>query len=330
MSQFLKEVLEQSNAIRETVRMNRNVKLESNGKPFLFTGMGSSLAASELLVSYLHSNGVVANAVDTSELLHYHKELLRMHQLVVVSQSGESVEAKELISLYKDAQGITNTKDSFLANHVQNVFFTYAGEEKAIASSKSFTATAALMLLLGALSVNRDMSTDLLEAADILQEELKNAAEYQKEIANFLNPEKPLILLGRGPSVFTAKQGALTLKETARMFTEAMSAAQFRHGPFELLKEEPQVIFFNPYGITYDLNRNYVLEMADLGAKVLYVSDEPLIHDHVKSFMIRSVNEFVSVIPYTLITQLAAVELSGKRGLTAGEAQLISKVTRRQ
>lgn len=330
MSQFYKEVLEQPNAIRETILMNRNVNLDSDGKPFLFTGMGSSLAASEFLVSFFNHHGVVANAIDNSELLHYHKDLLQQYQLVVVSQSGESVEAKELVSLHKDAQGITNTKNSFLASNVQNAFFTYAGEEKAIASSKSFTATAALMLLLGAASINQDLSVELQQAADILAEELQNAAEYQREIADFLNPEKPLILLGRGPSVFTAKQGALTLKETARMFTEAMSAAQFRHGPFELIKEEPQFIFFNPYGVTYDLNRNYVLEMADLGAKVLYVSDEPLLHANVKSFVIRSVNEFVSVIPYTLITQLAAVELSGKRGLTAGEAQLISKVTRRQ
>jgi glucosamine--fructose-6-phosphate aminotransferase (isomerizing) len=87
-----------------------------------------------------------------------------------------------------------------------------------------------------------------------------------------------------------------------------MSAPQFRHGPFEIIKEDLQTVFFNPKGITYDINRKYVLEMAQLGATVLYVSDEALEHKNISSVVIPSINEFVSVIPYSLVIQLAAVE----------------------
>lgn len=330
MSQFYHEVFEQPQAIRDTVEKNIHERMQFEGKPFLFTGMGSSLAASELLVAYLNSHGQQSIAIDNSELLYYHKALLNHYQLIVVSQSGESIEAKELIEQHKKAYAITNTRGSSVASGAAKVFYTFAGEEKAIASSKSFTTTAALLLLLGAKIVQKDLTEDLKRAADSLEQQLEQAEYYRKQIGEFLNPEKPLTLLGRGPSVFTARQGALTLKETARMYTEAMSAAQFRHGPFELIKENSQFVFFNPKGITYELNRDYVKEMAGLGAKVLYVSDELITHPNVKSLQITSVNEFVSVIPYSLVTQLAAVELSKKRGLVAGQAELITKVTRRQ
>jgi glucosamine--fructose-6-phosphate aminotransferase (isomerizing) len=329
MSQFLAEVKEQPAAIRETVKRNADLAFESD-KPLLFTGMGSSLAASELLVGYLQENGIQAVAVDNSELLYYHSDkFLDLHQVVVVSQSGESYEARKLAERYP-VTAVTNTEGSSLAKSAKRVLYTHAGKERAIASSKSFTTTVALMLLLGAKLAGRSLTEPLFAAADVLERELAREAELRERIASFLDPERPLELLGRGPSLCTARQGALTLKETARMYTEAMSAPQFRHGPFEIIKENLQAVFFNPKGATYEINRNYVLEMAGLGARVLYVSDEPLEHERICSIVMPSVHEYVSVIPYSLVTQLAAVELSARRGLVAGEAKLISKVTEKE
>ena len=330
MSKFFEEIFEQPKALRDTVQFNIAQEFQRNGKPYLFTGMGSSLAASELVVSYLNNHGINAVAIDNSELLHYQTPILDQYQVIVVSQSGESIEARELISRYPNVSVVTNTHGSTAATLARQVFYTSAGEEKAIASSKSFTTTAALLLLIGSRIAGREVVAGLLNAANVIENELSNATVYRKGIGEFLDPLRPLVLLGRGPSVYTARQGSLTLKETARMYAEGMSAAQFRHGPFELIKENLQAIFFNPKGVTYELNRQYVLEMARLGAKVLYFSDQPLEHERIYSLVIPSVDEFLSVIPYSLVVQLAAVELSARRGLVAGEAQLISKVTGRE
>ena len=330
MSKFFDEVNQQPNVIRETIRLNADVTIEQT-KPFLFTGMGSSLAASELLVSYLNHNGIQATAIDNSELLYYYsEEFLQKHHVFVISQSGESYEAIELANRYPNVTAITNTEGSTLANQASRVLYTHAGKEEAIASSKSFTTTAALMILLGSKIAGKDLADDLYKAADIIEKHLSQASTYQEQIGAFINPNHALVLLGRGPSIYTARQGSLTLKETARMYVEAMSAPQFRHGPFELIKENLQAVFFNPKGITYEINRNYVLEMAELGAKVLYVSDEALEHENISSIVIPSINEFVSPIPYSLVIQLAAVELSNQRGLVAGKAELITKVTRKE
>jgi len=329
MSQFYKEVLQQPEAIRNTVRSSGDLGVKAV-KPLLFTGMGSSLAASELLVSYLNNRGIQASAVDNSELLYYGApEWLESMELFITSQSGESYEAKELAKRQPSFTAITNTQGSSLAEKAGNVIYTHAGKEEAIASSKSFTTTAALLLLLGSQLTGEEeaMRANLLAAADVLEGEFAKIEEYRARIGKFVDVNHPLILLGRGPSLITAKQGALTLKETARLYTEAQSGPQFRHGPFELLKENLQAVFFNPKGVTYSINRSYVLEMAELGARVLYVSDEPLEHANIVNIVIPSVEESVSVIPYSLVTQLAAVELSEQKGLVAGQASIISKVT---
>lgn len=331
MSIFYEEVKQQPSAIRDTIRQNEDLKIQQPSKPWLFTGMGSSLNASELLVLYLNSYGIQASAIDNSELLYYYSnEFFNKHHVFVTSQSGESFEARELSKQYPNITGITNSKESSLDNQASRVLYTFAGKEEAIASSKSFTTSVALLLLIGSKIAGKDLASDLYQTADILEEHLSHSVKYQQQMSEWINPNHPLVLLGRGPSIYTAKQGSLTLKETARMYVEAMSAPQFRHGPFELIKEKLQAVFFNPKGITYDINRKYVLEMAQLGAKILYVSDEALEHENISSIVIPSVNEMVSVIPYSLVIQLAAVELSKQRGLVAGEAELISKVTRKE
>ncbi len=327
MSKFFEEVKQQPEAILNTISANQEKELKSN-KPLLLTGMGSSLAASELFVSLLNAKGIQAVALDNSELLYYYSDkFLNQYEIIITSQSGESFEARELAGRYEQVMAITNSPESTLDKSAQEVFYTQAGKEEAIASSKSFTTTVALMLQLGSKMVGEDFTEYIREAAKVISTHLERADEYMEKIGSFLNPEKPLVLLGRGPSVYTARQGSLTLKETARIFAEALSAPQFRHGPFELLEEKLQAIFFNPKGNTYEINQKFVLEMADLGAKVLYVSDEAIEHENVLSLEIESINEYVSVIPYSLVVQLAAVELSKKRGLVAGEAKIISKVT---
>ncbi|MDQ0252984.1 glucosamine--fructose-6-phosphate aminotransferase (isomerizing) [Evansella vedderi] len=326
MSKFFDEVKQQPEAIRKTIALNKESTLKGE-KPLLFTGMGSSLAASELLVSYLGSHGIRASAIDNSELLYYYPDtFFQKHDVVVTSQSGESYEAKELAKRYS-VSAITNTPGSSLDKESVHAYYTDAGKEEAIASSKSFTTTVTLMLLLGSKLAGKDLTSDLVKTAEVLEENLAKADDIQQLIGSFIDPTRPLMLLGRGPSVTTTRQGSLTLKETARIYAEGMSAPLFRHGPFELLEENLQAIFFNPKGVTYERNKDYVFELVQRGAKVLYVADEPLEHENIQSVVMDSVNEYCSVIPYSFVIQMAAVILSEQRGLTAGEAKVITKIT---
>ncbi|MGI2329103.1 SIS domain-containing protein [Planococcus sp. YIM B11945] len=332
MSLFYQEVLEQPKAIKDTIKENSNTELSiDSDKPILFSGMGSSLAASQLAALYLNSFGGKAQAIDSSELLHYQMDMLKNYNVFLSSQSGESVETKEIANQFKKAQAITNSPGSSISTAASAVYYTKATPEKAIASSKSFTTTVALMLYLAAKEIGRSLENEILQAADIIEEVLATRFEEIGAIlSETIDPNWPLLLIGRGPSVITADQGGLTLKETSRIFSESLSSAQFRHGPLELLKEKFQCILFNPYGKTYELNKEMAKEIAGHGGKVIYVSDEPLVEKNIVSIPINSVHEFVSPIIYSCVVQIAAIKLCEKKGLVAGEASLISKVTGKQ
>jgi glutamine---fructose-6-phosphate transaminase (isomerizing) len=332
MSLFHHEVLEQPKAIKDTIHGNTDTVLSLDpNKPVLFSGMGSSLAASQLAALYMNSYGGMAQAVDSSELLHYQMEMVDHYNVFLSSQSGESVETKEVANKHRNAKAFTNTPGSSIANAAAQTYFTKATPEKAIASSKSFTTTVALMLYLTSKQIGESLETEILQAADIVGEVLETRFdEIGDIITRTIDPNRPLLLIGRGPSVITAEQGGLTLKETARIFSESLSSAQFRHGPFELLKEQFQCFLFNPYGKTYELNKEMAIEIAGHGGKVIYISDEPLENENIESILLNSVHEFVSPIIYSCIIQIAAIKLCEKKGLVAGEASLISKVTGKQ
>lgn len=332
MSLFYQEVLEQPKAIKDTIHGNADTELIlTPNKPVLLSGMGSSLAASQLAALYMNSWGGMAQAIDSSELLHYQMEMLDQYNIFLSSQSGESVETKEVANKQRSAKAFTNSPGSSIANIASETYFTKATPEKAIASSKSFTTTVALMLYLSSKKFGESLEQEILQAADIIEEVLENRFEEIGEIiSKTIDPNRPLLLIGRGPSVITAEQGGLTLKETARIFSESLSSAQFRHGPFELLKEQFQCVLFNPYGKTYELNVEMAKEIASYGGKVIYISDKPLEGENIESIQLNSIHEFVSPIIYSCVIQIAAIKLCEKKGLVAGEASLISKVTEKQ
>lgn len=331
MSLFYEEVLEQPKAIKDTITGNIGTQFSIDPKkPILFSGMGSSLAASQLAALYVNSFGGMAHAIDSSELLHYQMEMLDHYNVFVSSQSGESVETRVVVNKNKTVKAFTNSPGSSIAEGACETYYTKATPEKAIASSKSFTTTVALMLYLASKQYGESLEKDILRAADVVDEVLTNSFDEVGEIIKTIDPDRPLLLIGRGPSVTTAEQGGLTLKETARIFSESLSSAQFRHGPYELLKEQFQCFLFNPYGKTYELNKEMAKEIADYGGKVIYISDEHLDYKNIESIKIDSVNEFISPIIYSSVTQIAAVKLSEKKGLVAGEASIISKITGRE
>ncbi|NRF92435.1 SIS domain-containing protein [Paenibacillus frigoriresistens] len=329
MSKFWNEVLEQPDALLRTLDANREsrILLDETAKPILFTGMGGSLAAAQLASLYLNAKGIVSSAMDTSELLYYQSKILDNYQIILISQSGESIEAVKFLDTYSNIIGVTNTLGSSVALRSKQVFFTYAGKEESVAASKSFTSTLLLLLLLASRFANDDLEAELLDTIAILTKTI-----YAKEdflpLIQLLHADEPLVLMGRGPSVTTADYGGLLLKETARMFTESLSVAQFRHGPFELVAEKFQCIFFNPPGPSYEANEAFAREIAEQGGQVVYISNRAITHPTVSSItLVDAFNEFTSPIIYVFFVQLIALEMSQRKGLVAGEAKLVGKVT---
>ena len=170
--QYLENILEQPQVLNALVDRFQSAALLDKLKPLWqpvqdrpvwLTGMGASDSALWPLWFYLNQCGIVAQKIETSQLIHYLPGVLqRPGLLIAVSQSGESIEIRrlmEMLQTHKAASqsagpavptvvSVTTQPDNFLAHHSDLAFHTNAGAEVGVAT-KTFTATLAVLHLLG-------------------------------------------------------------------------------------------------------------------------------------------------------------------------------------
>jgi len=112
-----------------------------------------------------------------------------------------------------------------------------AGRQKSVSTRTYTTSVAALMYLAFAIARerHRPLTETLVQAIEAEEQVLEHRKEVTDATAEFLGLPPYVSLMSRGADLSTAYQGALMFKEVARMAAEPMSAAQFRHGPIEII-----------------------------------------------------------------------------------------------
>ncbi len=243
---FIDEMKEQPAALERLVsRGRRSIQraardLQAADRPILLLGMGSSYFAGLYGGWLLNRAGVAAMALEASMVLHDHAALLHASsRIVLISQSGESSEVVGLAEAVEPGRVIVITNDpaSTLARHYpSNVLLLEAGKEEAT-TSKTYTNTLALLAMLAGVDAER-----LASVPETLQLLLEGTEQF---------PPAPqeLTLIARGPSLTSALQGALILREGAAVTATGFSGGGFRHGPMQWA-ENRDVLFFlghNPY-----------------------------------------------------------------------------------
>ena len=176
--------------------------------------------------------------------------------VIAVSQSGRS---PDLIAVLEAARtggattiAIVNAPDSPLAAAADAVIDCRAGEEVAVAATKSYVAQlAAGAALVGALARGRDLRDALTSVPDLLAASLAAAADSIDDdaaiVAEFAVSERSIVI-GRGFEYPTALETALKLKETGRVFAEGYSSADFSHGPVVLTAPDVPILAIRPDG----------------------------------------------------------------------------------
>jgi len=168
----------------------------------------------------------------------YHAKLkLDGAACLAISQSGKS---PDIVAMAKAARAggaltiaITNTRGSPLAEASDHAIDMLAGVENSVAATKSFVNSAvAGLLLLAHWTDDRDLLSALRNLPGHF---LKAISCDWIGIADALNGENSLFILGRGPSAAIANEAALKFKETCSMHAEAYSAAEVMHGPLALV-----------------------------------------------------------------------------------------------
>jgi len=216
----------------------------------VFTGMGSSMYAAHPAQAYLNALGIRALIWETGELVdHLRKFHGRDILLVVVSQSGETAEVLRLLDAFPRKEGLVavcNTEASSLARRANLLLPMMAGRPAPVGTKTYACAVAVLMYL--AMAVARKppqaLTQALMLAIEAQEKILERGEELTSATVEYFDKPHYIALLSRGAELASAYQGALLFKEVAKMGAEAMSGAQFRHGPMEIIDPDHRYIIF--------------------------------------------------------------------------------------
>jgi glutamine---fructose-6-phosphate transaminase (isomerizing) len=237
----------------------------------VFTGMGSSMSAAIPAAYYLDSQGFPAEVVETSEWLHFGAGWPRPGAAVLVSRSGETIEIVKLLPRFNAPSiGVTNVRESLLARETKYSIFINSEPDRMVAI-QTYTGTMATLLLLAAAVLKEPddkWRTALAAAKDALAKTIEEEQSRSEDWNEFLAGAEVVHLLGRGPSLASAREGALLFNEAARTPSAGLSAALFRHGPVEIVDQKFRAIVFASQAPTRDIDLALASDIEGMGGKV--------------------------------------------------------------
>ncbi len=301
-------------------------------KKIILTGHGSSYNSLYPAFLQLCIQSIPVAIWQTAELLHYGFNQVDSDTLLIAnSQSGRSAEVKSLIGKIKNHRpacllGMTNDLQSDLGKKSDVVVNLSAGEEYGIAS-KTYINSLCLSTLF-AVQLCGEKITDATEkmqfAGDAMQEYLASWQTRIGEIENLYGKIQNTVIIGRGPSMAAAFNGALNQKEAARLFTEGMNAGEFRHGPLEIVDSNITLMIVEGDKKTSEFNSALALEVGQNGGKVIWVGNNPPLD--IPSIKIPEVAEIARPLVEALPFELIAYTLARRQNIEAGKFRYIGKV----
>jgi glucosamine--fructose-6-phosphate aminotransferase (isomerizing) len=219
---------------------------EFKPKFIMIVGRGSSDHAG-VFAKYLFEieAGIPTFAAAPSVASVYGKTLqLEGGLVIVISQSGRSPDILAQARMAKNAGAycvaLVNDETAPIKDIVDVVVPLRAGEEKAVAATKSYLATLSAILQVAA---KWTQSESLAQAVDSLPQALQTAVDAEPQLtAESLDGVKNLVVLGRGLGYAVSKEIALKMKEVCSIHAEAFSSAEFLHGPVTLVEKKLAIV----------------------------------------------------------------------------------------
>ena len=226
--------------------------------------------------------------VEIASEYRYRKSVPNPKQLIVtISQSGETLDTMEAL---KHAQSlgqhltlsICNVQESAIPRASKLVFYTRAGAEIGVASTKAFTTQlVALFTLAASLAKQRGLLSkqseqgylnDLRQLAVSVQHALNLEPQIREWAKNFADKQHALFL-GRGVHYPIALEGALKLKEISYIHAEAYPAGELKHGPLALVDSEMPVVVIAPNDSLLEKVKSNMQEVAARGGVLFVFAD---------------------------------------------------------
>ncbi|WP_197319914.1 SIS domain-containing protein [Saccharomonospora sp. NB11] len=293
----------------------------------LFAARGSSGHAA-LYGKYLVEVGLglPAGTVSPSTTTLYGAEPdLRDVLLVSVSQSGGS---PDLVEVTESARrrgaltvAVTNTPDSALGAAAEHVLDMAAGPERAIAATKTYTASLlALYVLVD--EIRSGTATDLSHLGAAAQRVLDDNVDRVADAARRLRFAERIVTTARGYSLASAAETGLKLAETSYLVTRSYSGADLLHGPIAAVDAETAVLAFRGAGPGGRTMADVLARVRERGADVLCAGTQPT-----DALLVPEVDEALTPVVEILPLQRLAWSLAVARGLDPDRPAGLRKAT---
>ncbi len=216
-----------------------------------------------------------------------------------------------------------------MAQSASHTLLLHAGEEKAVAATKTYTASLVSIALLSCYLGERSNDVSALKRLpDLIKRTLANQETPLMRIERYRYMEHCTVI-GRGYNYATAYEIALKIKELTHIVAEPYSSADFRHGPIGMVKDGFPVMVVGPSGSVYQDIRELVKRLKELACELLVISDRPELLDQAQLPMRlpAEVPEWLSPVLAVLPGQLIGLHLARAKGLDPDQPKGLSKVT---
>lgn len=298
---MLKEIHEQPKGIQETLvrRLNEDGTINLDGismtkedienfDKVYIVACGTAYHAGLVGKLVIEKMARVPVEVDIASEFRYRDPFVDEKTLfITISQSGETLDTLAALreAKRKGARilSVVNVVGSSVARESDDVFYTWAGPEIAVASTKAYTTQLICMYLIGLYmgstkgTIEKDYYTQVLEELKLLPEKVEKLFGEEDQIAALARKyhrKDQVFYVGRGLDSGVSYEGSLKLKEISYINSFAIAAGELKHGTIALMEEETLVFALATQDFLYEKMVSNVEEIKARGARVVAIAKE--------------------------------------------------------
>ncbi|WP_462282695.1 glutamine--fructose-6-phosphate transaminase (isomerizing) [Ruminococcus champanellensis] len=291
---MLKEIHEQPKVVRDTIHsvlQNGKISFESIGltdeemrniQQIYIIACGSAYHVGMAAQYVLEELTSLQVRVELASEFRYRTMTLAKNSLaIIISQSGETADSLAALRLCKEkgvkTLGIVNVVGSSIAREADNVFYTLAGPEISVATTKAYSCqlVAAYLLAMQFAKARGEITEERFSAlaADIetIPEKIQRILEDKERLQWFASKIvniKDAFFIGRGIDYAIGMEGSLKLKEISYIHSEAYAAGELKHGPISLIEDGTVVFSVVTQSALYEKTISNMVEVKSRGAKL--------------------------------------------------------------
>ncbi|TYT26091.1 glutamine--fructose-6-phosphate transaminase (isomerizing) [Luteimonas viscosa] len=304
---------------------------------------GTSFYAGSVARYWIEAISGLPCSVEIASEYRYRKAVANPKQLIVtISQSGETLDTMEALKYAKSlghdrTLSICNVPESAIPRASRLVFYTRAGAEIGVASTKAFTTQLvglfALAATLGKLHgrLDADKEGEYVEALRHLPGSIQHALNLEPQIALWAErfaPRAHALFLGRGVHYPIALEGALKLKEISYIHAEAYPAGELKHGPLALVDAAMPVVVIAPNDTLLEKVKSNMQEVRARGGELFVFTDADSNFNESEGVHVIRTPRHVGVlspIVHTIPVQLLAYHTALSRGTDVDKPRNLAK-----